>query len=129
MRTTQFYCPACFGCVDREDLVCEHCHRVIDASWRKMPYGQRLVRALRHPRPDTRMRAILSLGHRGEPWTAVPLAASALAHPTDPVESRAILASLLRFPEEALDMLAEHPSRLIRMELAAHGHLHGPDHG
>jgi HEAT repeat protein len=120
----QFYCPVCFAGVaaDERDAPCRVCGARIE-EWQRRDYTERLIHALRHPNPEVRMGAIISLGNRRDPRAALPLAECALAHPIDVVQALAIVRALhaiLPAPERetALDMLAAHPARAVRRAVA-----------
>ncbi len=115
----QYYCPACFAPVEREAVQCPACGVNIRDWEETHTYTERLIHALRHPNPEARMSAIISLGNRGDVKAAIPLAECALAHPLDIVQGMAIMESLCRLPwgqekQAALELLSRHPSRLIR---------------
>jgi len=121
----QFYCPVCFAeiAADRRDEPCPVCGAVPD-EWRQRDYTDRLIHALRHPNSEVRMGAIISLGNRREPRSAIPLAECALAYPIDVVQALAIVEALYTIPpsperDQALDLLASHPARAVRRVAAA----------
>jgi hypothetical protein len=114
----QYFCPACFGEVPFEEPVCPRCGVVADEWVAGHTYPERLVHALGHPLPTTRMMAIIALEGRVEPDTSVPLALCALAFPLDVVQAMEILRALRAMPPSpqkraGLRMLAEHPSRPV----------------
>jgi HEAT repeat protein len=120
----QFYCPVCFAEIagDQQDAPCLVCGAVL-AEWRQRDYTDRLIHALRHPNPEVRIGAIISLGNRREPRAAVPLAECALAHPIDVVQALAIVAALRTISpsserDQALELLAGHPARAVRRAVA-----------
>lgn len=115
----QFYCPVCFAEIaeDQQDAPCPVCGVTLE-EWRRRDYTDRLIHALRHPNPEVRMGAIISLGNRREPQAAVPLAECALAHPIDVVQALAIVEALRTIEpslerDRALDLLANHPARAV----------------
>ncbi|ABU59951.1 MULTISPECIES: HEAT repeat domain-containing protein [Roseiflexus] len=125
------YCPLCFAEIgeDQQDAPCPVCGATPDA-WRRRDYTDRLIYALRHPNPEVRMGAIISLGNRREPRAAVPLAECALAHPVDVVQALAIVEAIRNLqasPErdEALNLLASHPARVVRRAVAGKGERQG----
>ncbi|MCU0259741.1 MAG: hypothetical protein MUE78_01855 [Ilumatobacteraceae bacterium] len=117
---TQYFCPACFAEVGSAAPVCLACG-VTAADWEAdRTYTQRLVHALGHPVPTTRMMAILALKGRLEPDTAMPLALCAQAYPVDVVQGMEILRAIEALAADApqrqaaLRNLTTHPSRLMR---------------
>lgn len=118
------YCPVCFAEIsgDQQDAPCPVCGATPD-EWRQRDYTDRLIHALRHPNPEVRMGAIISLGNRREARAAVPLAECALAHPIDVVQALAIVEALWNIapsPErdQPLNLLAGHPARAVRRAVA-----------
>lgn len=115
----QYYCPACFAPVERDAVRCPACGIDI-AEWEQShTFTERLIHSLRHPNPEARMSAIITLGNRGEVGAALALAECALAYPYDVVQGLAIVESLRRLPDSpekaaAQEMLRRHPSRIIR---------------
>lgn len=116
----QFFCPVCFAGIaaDERDAPCRVCGARIE-EWKRRDYTERLIHALRHPNPEVRMGAIVSLGNRRDPRAALPLAECALTHPVDVVQALAIVRALRMIPstpewDMALDMLAAHPARAVR---------------
>jgi hypothetical protein len=119
----QFYCPACWARIHAQDVICPACGVEIPRWFQEHSYTERLIHALRHPNPEARMAAIISLGNRGEAVAAIPLATCALAHPRDVVQALAIVRSISQLPEgseqaQALAMLAEHPAQSVRTAVA-----------
>lgn len=117
----QYFCPACFAPIPADDreAPCPHCGTVASVWATTHDYTERLIHALGHPNPETRMGAILSLGNRGEARAAVPLARCALAHPIDVVQALEIVRSLGKLPTgperaAALQLLLHHPARAVR---------------
>ena len=115
----QYYCPACFAPVERDAVRCPACGVDIAAWEQSHTFTERLIHALRHPNPEARMSAIITLGNRGEAGAALPLAECALAYPHDVVQGLAVVESLRRLPDSpekaaAREMLRRHPSRIIR---------------
>lgn len=116
----QYFCPACFAEVDFGAPVCPVCG-VDAAEWeRHHDYTDRLIHALGHPVPTTRMMAILALKGRSDPETAMPLALCAQAFPVDAVQSLEIVRAIDGMPHEApqrlgaLRNLTTHESQLVR---------------
>lgn len=94
----QYYCPACFAPVERGVVHCPVCGVNI-AEWEQgHTYTERLVHALRHPNPEARMSAIITLGNWGDAGAALPLAECALAHPLDVTQGLAVVKSIRRLP-------------------------------
>ncbi len=116
----QFFCLVCFAgmAADERDAPCRVCGARIE-EWKRRDYTERLIHALRHPNPEVRIGAIVSLGNRRDPRAALPLAECALTHPVDVVQALAIVRALRIIPstperDTALDMRAAHPARAVR---------------
>ncbi len=81
-------------------------------------YRDKLITALKHPLAEVRMRAIITLGWRGEARAALPLLETALVRPVDVVERVAAVESLAQLGEggrAALASLVErHPAHAVR---------------
>jgi hypothetical protein len=70
------------------------------------------------------MAAIISLGYRREPESAIPLACCALAYPQDIVQALEIVQAIAYLPESeertmALQLLKEHPIRAVTRRVDA----------
>lgn len=117
----QFYCPSCFAEVQDRAPSCPRCGIVASEWTAKHPLLERLLHALGHPLPETRMMAIITLGNRADPRSAEPLARCAFDHPTDIVQGLEILGSIAKLPrtaerERAITLLTRHPAHAIRAE-------------
>jgi hypothetical protein len=115
----QAYCMSCFALIAASDAVCPAC----GASAEKLSaqdYRDKLIRALRHPLADVRMRAVIALGLCAEPQAAGDLVQCALRHPTDLTEGLEIVRSLQRLPQGVFrtaalqTLLVRHPASSIR---------------
>ena len=98
--------------------ICPACG--IDANvWTSQrTFSERMTNALRHPSDDVQMTAIIILGNRAEPSTAVPLAQEALKLPMNVCRGLAIVQSIAKVSappekEHALTLMAAHPARVI----------------
>ncbi|MGQ9667277.1 MAG: selenium-dependent molybdenum cofactor biosynthesis protein YqeB [Anaerolineae bacterium] len=117
--------------MERDAIHCPACGVDI-AEWEQShTYTERLVHALRHPNPEARMSAIITLGNRGDAGAALPLAECALAHPLDVTQGLAVVESIRRLPrgaekQAALRLLRRHPSRLIRQAVESRGETNIP---
>lgn len=113
------YCPNCFTEIPPGTEYCPHCGTRL-ADWKNtLNYQERLIHALGHPLSDVRMRAIISLGNRGEESAITPLLACAFRHPSDVVEGLEIVNALRKLPGDprhrALEQLAAtHPAHAVR---------------
>ena len=67
------YCPQCFTSLAWSAQRCPQYGADL-AAWSRLPYGQRLIHALRHPLAEVRMRAIPALGARQESEATIALA-------------------------------------------------------
>lgn len=119
----QFSCPNCFAELAPDVNVCPACGTDSTAWEATHTYEERLIHALGHPLSETRMASIISLGNRGDPAAAMPLAHCALAYPDDVVQNLEIVRSIDEMPagpgrERALDSLRQHPARPIRRAVA-----------
>ncbi len=92
------YCPQCFTSLAWSAQRCPRCGADL-VAWSRLPYGQRLIHALQHPLAEVRMRAILALGARRDSEASAALAACALRHPADVVESLEVVHSLSLMPD------------------------------
>lgn len=61
-----FFCPACWLEVPEEARLCPRCGADMEAVQRGRDFVEKLIAALDHPEPETRARAALILGLRGE---------------------------------------------------------------
>src|SRR5512138_1367192 len=114
-----YFCPQCFAQIAKETIDCPACGIHVPSWQQTLDYTDRLIHALNHPLAEVRMGAIISLGNRGDPRAALPLARCALGHPTDIVEGLEIVDRLCQLTEsvertQALQMLANsHPGRVV----------------
>lgn len=117
----QYFCQWCCAPIPA-DAVAQPCPRcgAVAAEWDAThSYTERLIQALCHPNAEARMGSIISLGNRGDPRAALPLARCALAHPSDVVQGIEIVRSLRKLPAgpehaAALHLLLRHPARAVR---------------
>jgi HEAT repeat protein len=56
-----FFCPNCWKEMASDRQICPRCGAKV-SSWDEQAFTVKLLRALSHPEPDTRMRAIYLLG-------------------------------------------------------------------
>jgi HEAT repeat protein len=121
----QYYCPNCFAerTLEAHEQPCPICG-TDPARWEaEHSFAERLRHALKHPNPQARMMAILTLGNRGEPEAAIPLAECAFDHPLDVVQDLEIVRAIQKIrsgPERtrALEMLTQHAIRAVRAAAA-----------
>jgi hypothetical protein len=121
MALMQFYCPRCFAEVEETEAPCPRCGAAASEWTAAHSLQERLVHALSHPLREVRMMAIITLGNRGDPRSAAPLARCAFDHPTDLVQGLEILRSIAKLPRskertQALHRLSRHPAHAIRAE-------------
>ncbi|WJI23999.1 HEAT repeat domain-containing protein [Thermosynechococcus sp. QKsg1] len=120
-----YFCPACFAEIAADDSICPVCGVNIHQWEQEHPsYEDRLINALKHPNSEARMGSIITLGNRGNPKTATPLTEGALTYSIDVWQAMEIVRSLRKLPDSpekttALQMLLDHPARVIREEAAA----------
>ena len=118
MATETLYCPNCFAMIPADASVCTFCSADIgEISGRD--FRDKLLHTLEHPLDDMRMRAIISLGLRGEAGTALPMAECALRHPLNIEEGLEVIERLRHFapsPEvfSSLQMLLKHEAHAVR---------------
>ncbi len=68
-----YFCPVCWAETAPDTRVCPHCGADMEAVQRSRDFGEKLIAALDHPEPETRARAALILGLRGEARGVEPL--------------------------------------------------------
>lgn len=68
-----FFCPACWVEVSEEARVCPRCGADMEAIQQRRDFVDKLIAALVHPEPETRARAAMILGLRGEKRGVEPL--------------------------------------------------------
>lgn len=116
-----WFCPYCWHEVSEGDAVCPHCSANLRTHL-DLPYQQKLVLALEHPLPQTRMTVIRLLGELGAK-DAVPALAERFVETSDYYELRAILTAAHRIGgDEASALLRsalDHPSALVRRVVQA----------
>jgi HEAT repeat protein len=61
-----YRCPTCWGEVSPRDRTCPYCGCDIDQQCEQSRYLDKLIRALRHPEPETPIRAAWILGKIGD---------------------------------------------------------------
>lgn len=117
----QYFCPACFAAIEWEHRTapCRVCG-VDGEQWEAArTFDERLIHALGHPNPTTRMMTIITLGNRRPVVAAAALVACAFRFPQDVVQALEIVNSISKLPDcpekaTALQRLTDHPSRPIR---------------
>jgi hypothetical protein len=62
MRILSTYCPECWNSLSKDVRICPHCGVDIPALWESKDWVEKLIVALRHPEPNTRLRATWLLG-------------------------------------------------------------------
>jgi len=60
-----YFCPSCWSEIGAEDPNCPHCGAALRA-FDAQSFAEKLRGALRHPEPQTAVRAAWTLGERGE---------------------------------------------------------------
>jgi HEAT repeat protein len=110
------YCPACWSEVAAGAVRCGACGadlERLDAAG----FDEKLVRALRHPEPATRLRAVLILGRR-RTRSAVPALVGRWREGADPYLAAEIVKALARIGGQAataaLREVATDPSVVVR---------------
>lgn len=128
-----FFCPRCFVTVVPHIRFCPNCGTDMIRYLRDTPYPDRLIHALRHPESETRMAAIIALGHMAYAPATQPLLASLVAWPADVVQGAQVLVSLAQIgtaeARAALQsVIHDHPSAVLQ-HLAARTLAHWPATG
>ncbi len=114
------FCPYCFMQLERQVEACPGCGKNISQYKVSASFDQRLIRALRHPVDDVRMRVIFAIRKRGVVTAIDSLLTCAFNQPADIVQNLEIIATLKSFPpsvtrDAALARLAtSHLSELVR---------------
>jgi len=127
----RYVCPYCWQASAPESSRCPSCGQTLERSWKSMGYADKLIRALRHPVMEVRIRAAGILGRLREP-RAVP-ALIRLLQQGENVYVQAASAQALReigSPKAmaCLKKLAAHPSALVRTEAQQTSRqVHGED--
>jgi HEAT repeat protein len=108
------FCPGCWLSVPGEARQCPHCGADLGGE---APYEDKLLRALRHPVPETRLLAVQILGELRSD-RAVPEFARILTEERDPYLLRGVLrAQALISSEESRRLIrkaAGHPFHTVR---------------
>lgn len=116
-----YFCPNCFAEIpwEQRKAACPRCHTDA-ATWQQgLSFDERLIHALKHPNPTTRMMTIITLGNHRLPAAADALVACAFASPSDVVQDLEIIRSLNKLPDgitksTALRRLTTHPAKSVR---------------
>jgi HEAT repeat protein len=114
-----FYCPNCWSQLQEWEKICSQCGRDIEPLDRQ-GYFEKLIRALHHPEPTTRIRAAYILGELGDRRAIPPFlrAMKQARNLSDLFFIREMALALGKIGgEEALRPLVhlmDHPSVLIR---------------
>jgi len=97
---TTFFCPACWTATGKDVPQCRICGCDIQEYLAEKSYAQRLIEALNHPDPTTRLRVAFILGRRRES-EAVPFLARKVRESRDLYIGLACLEALLEIGDEA----------------------------
>jgi HEAT repeat protein len=127
-----YFCPYCWQDFLEDYQSCPACGRDLRESWTSLGYTDMLIRALRHPVTDVRMRAAWILG-RLHAAKAVEALIEATRGNTDVYELVELTRALGEIgSSEALAFvktLTEHPAAMVRAEarraLMSHPSRHG----
>jgi len=113
----QFFCPKCWGEVAEETRCCPHCGADIEEFWQQKDYVEHLILALRHPEPQTPIRAAWILGQVRDERAVAPLA-RLLQEAPDVYIARAAAEALGGIGTPAavafLRTMRDHPATIVR---------------
>ncbi len=111
-----FYCTNCWSEIDKDAVLCKNCG-ANQIELEQTDYSEKLIRALKHPEPETRIRAaeiIAGLNLK----KALPIMLSILKNEKDPFISSALVKSILKLDSSQLDtvkkILGSQPSVILR---------------
>ena len=90
-----YFCPACWQRIPQEAKTCPFCECDIAAADARS-YSERLIGSLRHPEPETRLRAAEILGEQEYASATGPLLARAREELQQTCKDIPFLAALLR---------------------------------
>ncbi|NJP06762.1 MAG: HEAT repeat domain-containing protein [Chloroflexaceae bacterium] len=117
----QYYCPSCFVKIPREERQrpCPSCGTDAGQWQHQHTFVERMIHALQHPNPETRMMSIITLGNRRQVEAILPLTECAMGVSSDVIQSLQIVKSLIDMPEctektTALHMLTDHRASAVR---------------
>jgi HEAT repeat protein len=113
-----FFCPNCWKEMASAQQACFRCGAKV-SSWGEQAYTVKLVQALSHPEPDTRMRAIYLLGET-RTHSAIEALTQVYRNTADPFVKAEVIKAVGKIGgESALLLLLEalrHPSFIVRQE-------------
>lgn len=114
-----FYCTNCWNEIDERTDICPVCNSN-QLELEQTEYSEKLIRALKHPEPETRIRAaeiIASLNLK----KALPILLSLLEDEKDIFICRALVKSILKLDSNQMEivkkMLGPQPSVILRKVL------------
>jgi HEAT repeat protein len=114
----KFFCPNCWKEMPSDEQVCPRCSANV-SSWDEQAFTVKLVRALSHPEPDTRMRAIYLLGET-RTHSALDALTQVYRNAADPFVKGEVIKAVGKIGgASALLLLFEalrHPSFIVRQE-------------
>ena len=117
----RYLCPYCWqdSASESSSARCPSCGRVSERSWKSMGYADKLIRALRHPVMEVRIRAAGILGRLREP-RAVRALIRLVRHDGNLYVQAASARALREIggagAQAFLNTLVDHPSGLVRTE-------------
>lgn len=116
--TMRFSCPGCWRSYGEEFKVCANCGLDVVEFYKNKDYVEKLIIALRHPEPETPVRAAWILGEIGDARAIEPLAGLVIRTPDVYIASAAVKA-LARFDNPRVkeflgDIVGKHQASMIR---------------
>ena len=115
----QYFCPSCWNEVAQPSTKCPQCGVEIESFWDQRDYVEKLILALRHPEPETPVRAAWLLGQLGD-RRAVGLLVELVRTTPDVFLARAAVEALGRMDSDEarvfLATLVDHPAWMIAEE-------------
>ena len=115
-----FFCPNCWKEIASDQQTCSQCGANV-SSWDKQAFTVKLVQALSHPEPETRMRAVYLLGET-RTVAAFGVLAQLYRNVIDPFLQAEIVKAVDKIGgDSAVNFLIQalrHPSFIVRQEAA-----------
>ena len=115
------YCPNCWANVVKKEITCPNCKFDL-TDFSQLPYGKKLLLALKHPVPEQRMIAIKTLGELNNIECLSSFQQMLLNEDEDYYTLAAIIEALTKIEHTLAQSLlleaARHPSKIVRERAA-----------